>query len=719
MRRLLAWTLFVSACAAGAAQGQTPLTTLAGRGGDGACPSFDIPPGGSTFFVDPVKGPIGVGVDRQGRLFVAMGSNCIFRLDADGLLRVGFPDSSPFRIGMGTPGFSDGGAAGAALIRNPQHLTIDPAGNLYFADASNQRIRKVNTSTWTISTVAGGGSLRPNDGIQATDASFLFPTSVAVDSHGNLFIVDSNAAKVFRVDTAGVLTRFAGSGGFTYNGEGIPATSAGMIPMDVEVDPSGNVLIADWSNSIIRKVTPDGLITSVAGNPFNVTGLGDGGPAAFGGVLAKPRGISVDGAGDLFIADTEHHRIRMVDTAGTITTVAGDGTPGNTDAQLNFPYDIAVDDPGNLFIADSVNNELRGLIVSPRTYALTLATTGTGSGSVVGGGTYAVGQVIPVSAAAAAGSTFAGWSGPNAAACASGAVVINLDKACTARFDAAADTTPPVLSNVPAPIVVNGAPPAGATVTYALPTATDPDDAAGPVVCTPPAGSLFPAGTTLVTCSSTDTHGNTGTASFTVTVNTGPLAISIAETITVADDDIIVPAIALLISESVTVTDSEDLTLSDITAPTLTVPAPRTVEATGPAGAVVVFTLPTATDPDDAAGRRRLQQPSAERPGQDYVHPSAEYQADRSCHQRTVIRDICRRLASRTDRQRRGAHRARRRQSVDARSEPVRWLPAGCACRDASGAGARGPHQSRTGATGAAAATARRSGCVSAGALHQ
>ena len=373
MRRLFACVLLASIWAP-AVRAQNVVTTLAGRGGDGGCPSFDIPPGGSTFFVDPVKTPVGVAVDPNGKLFVSMGSNCVFRLDADGLLRLGFPDSGPFRIGTGTPGLADGDAT-LALVSNPQHIALDSAGNLYIADASNHRIRKVNKATWTISTVAGGGSLRPFDGILATDASFLFPTSVAVDAAGNLYVVDSNAAKVFKVDTSGILTRFAGSGGFTYNGEGIPATSAGMIPMDVAVDHAGNVFIADWSNSIVRKVDTAGIMTTAAGNPFNVTGLGDGGPAAFGGILSKPRGVDVDVDGNLYIADTEHHRIRKVDTTGLITTVAGDGTPGFSDTQLNFPYDVAADNLGNIFIADTVNNRLTGVIVTQRTYRLTLNTT--------------------------------------------------------------------------------------------------------------------------------------------------------------------------------------------------------------------------------------------------------------------------------------------------------------------------------------------------------
>jgi len=603
MRRLFACVLLASIWAP-AVRAQNVVTTLAGRGGDGGCPSFDIPPGGSTFFVDPVKTPVGVAVDPNGKLFVSMGSNCVFRLDADGLLRLGFPDSGPFRIGTGTPGLADGDAT-LALVSNPQHIALDSAGNLYIADASNHRIRKVNKATWTISTVAGGGSLRPFDGILATDASFLFPTSVAVDAAGNLYVVDSNAAKVFKVDTSGILTRFAGSGGFTYNGEGIPATSAGMIPMDVAVDHAGNVFIADWSNSIVRKVDTAGIMTTAAGNPFNVTGLGDGGPAAFGGILSKPRGVDVDVDGNLYIADTEHHRIRKVDTTGLITTVAGDGTPGFSDTQLNFPYDVAADNLGNIFIADTVNNRLTGVIVTQRTYRLTLNTSGTGSGTLSGAGSYIVGQFVPVSATASSGSTFVSWSGPNAAECASGTVLMDADKSCTATFDAAPDTTAPVLTGVPASFTVTANLLNGAVVTYTLPTASDPDDAAGPVICTPPSGSTFPLGDTTVTCTSTDTHGNAGSASFTVTVVAVSVVVPVFVTETITVTDTVTPALAVLVnvSEAIFVTDTPTPVVLDITAPVIAgLPGSLTAEATGPGGAIVKFPQPTASDPDDAAG---------------------------------------------------------------------------------------------------------------------
>lgn len=434
---------FVSTCAVSAQISQTPLTTLAGNGFQmsGGCfsPAIAVPPFFHALSVIGLGGPAGLAVDATGRLFVSdTNNNCVYRLDADGLIRVdsALQISLPFRIGTGTGGFSEvppASDAAAAEIWSPQHLAVDTAGNLYIADETNSRIRKVDTTNWTISTVAGGGSLRANDGLKATDVALLFPQGVAVDHSGNIFFSD-NTQRVYKVDTGGIITRFAGGGGSSYSGEGSPALGAGMIPLGLAVDGGGNVFIADWANSIIRKVDTHGILTTVAGNPFNVSGLGDGNSAAFGATLNQPRGVAVDTLGNIYIADTGNHRIRTVDTNGIINTIAGNGTPGFTTGQLNFPYAVAVDNLGNVFIADAGNGALRALITTPRQYQLTINATGTGSGVITGPGLYSVGQFASVSATANTGSSFDGWSGPNADECNRGSVWMNIDKSCTAKF---------------------------------------------------------------------------------------------------------------------------------------------------------------------------------------------------------------------------------------------------------------------------------------------
>jgi HYR domain-containing protein len=182
---------------------------------------------------------------------------------------------------------------------------------------------------------------------------------------------------------------------------------------------------------------------------------------------------------------------------------------------------------------------------------------------------------------------------------------MDADKFCTATFDSVLDTTAPVLSGVPASFTVTAAlAAAGAVVTYALPTASDPDDAAGPVTCTPPSGSTFLLGATTVTCTSTDTHGNTGSASFTVTVVPLPAVVPVVltETIT-ATDTVTVASTLVIVTETITVTDSATAVIVDTTPPVIAgLPGSLTAEATGPGGAVVTFPQPTASDPDDAAG---------------------------------------------------------------------------------------------------------------------
>src|SRR5207244_4512153 len=191
-------------------------------------------------------------------------------------------------------------------------------------------------------------------------AQLANPLGVAVDHSGSLFITDGGNNRIRVVNTAGIISSFAGNGTAGFSGDGGPAASAQLTsPVDVTVDGSGNVFIADRGNYRIRQVDPAGVITSVAGR------IDDGGPAAFA-QLYYPNTVAVDAAGNVFIADTDIHRIRKINTTGVITTVAGNGSGGfsgdggpATSAQLYFPAAIAVDAAGNLFIADTRNGRVR------------------------------------------------------------------------------------------------------------------------------------------------------------------------------------------------------------------------------------------------------------------------------------------------------------------------------------------------------------------------
>ena len=268
----------------------------------------------------PLGEVTGVAVDSQGNIYVAdINNNRIYLVSPNGSIRT--------VAGNGAHGFSgDGGPATSAALNNPSGVAVDSTGNLFIADSRNNRIRKVSPSG-IITTVAGDGTTAfSGDGGPATSAS-LSPSGVAVDSSGNLFIADSRNNRIRKVSPSGIITTVAGDGTTAFSGDGGPATSASLYLNvgGVAVDGSGNLFIADCVHNRIRKVSSDGIITTVAGG--GASGLGDGGPAT-SVALSFPSGVAADAAGNFFIADTINNRIRKVSPSGTITTVAGNGTQG-------------------------------------------------------------------------------------------------------------------------------------------------------------------------------------------------------------------------------------------------------------------------------------------------------------------------------------------------------------------------------------------------------
>jgi uncharacterized protein (TIGR03437 family) len=317
----------------------------------------------------------GVAVDSAGNVFAADGNNnIVVKISPAGVLTV--------VAGNGIYGYSgDGGPATSASLRLPSGVAVDAAGNLFIADWTNCRVRKVSPGG-IISTVAGNGNAGfSGDGGPATSASLNFPQGVAVDAAGNLFIADSQNDRVRKVSPGGIISTVAGNGSQGFSGDGGPATSASLNqPFGVAVDAVGNPFIADTANSRVRKVSPGGIISTVAGN--GTSGFsGDGGPATSASLYC-PFGVAVDAAGNLFIADTYNYRVRKVSPGGIISTVAGNGSLGffsgdggpATSASLNWPYGVAVDAAGNLFIADYNNYRVRK--VSPGGIISTVAGNG-------------------------------------------------------------------------------------------------------------------------------------------------------------------------------------------------------------------------------------------------------------------------------------------------------------------------------------------------------
>jgi trimeric autotransporter adhesin len=226
----------------------------------------------------------------------------------------------------------DGGLATSAGLLNPYGVTVDASGNIYIADTGNNRIRLVTSSTGIVTTVAGDGSYGyKGDRGPATSAGLYYPYGVTVDASGNIYIADTGNNRIRMVTkSTGIVTTVAGDGSYGYKGDGGPATSASLYNFyGVTVDASGNIYIADTSNYRIRLVTKStGIITTVAGDG-TYGNERDGGPATSAG-LRNPRGVSVDASGNIYIADSNDNRIRLVSPKASTASLAPSFPPSSS-----------------------------------------------------------------------------------------------------------------------------------------------------------------------------------------------------------------------------------------------------------------------------------------------------------------------------------------------------------------------------------------------------
>ena len=283
--------------------------------------------------------------------------------------------------GNGTAGYTTGSTATTSDLHNPCAIAFDAAGNLYIADQTNNRIRKVSVATGAITLYAGNGTAGPTgDGGQASLAELNSPTGITFDAAGNLYIADQYNYRIRKVTPAGIISTVAGTGVAGFSGDGGPAVSAQLDnPCATAFDAAGNMYIADYTNNRIRKVTPAGVISTFAGTGIQAYS-GDGGQA-INAELNGPVGIGFDAAGDLYIADRYNNRIRMVNPTGVISTFAGNGTGGfsgdgtATAVELNAPFGLSIDASNNVYIADLGNNRVRK--VTAAGILSTLAGTGT------------------------------------------------------------------------------------------------------------------------------------------------------------------------------------------------------------------------------------------------------------------------------------------------------------------------------------------------------
>ena len=344
------------------------LTTFAGNGtgaysGDGGAATAAA-----------LRNPANLVFSRDGRLLIADTGNQRVRV-------VGSNGNISTFAGTGTAGYSgDGGAATAAKVNSPGGISFDLNGNLLLADSANHRVRRIGTNN-LITVLAGNGTAdgffgQIGDNSAATSANINSPSAAVADTNGNVFIADTLHHRIRKVATNGVITTIAGNGAPGYSGDRLRGPYAQLnAPAGLALDRAGNLLIADKSNNCIRALSPGGLISTLAGN--GTRGFaGDGGPAT-NAQFNLPAGVNVDSAGNVYIADTGNHRIRRVNPQGIISTLAGTGVAGfsgdggaGKNAQLNGPADVSPDAAGNLYIVDKANHRIRQL--SPITTSLRL-----------------------------------------------------------------------------------------------------------------------------------------------------------------------------------------------------------------------------------------------------------------------------------------------------------------------------------------------------------
>ena len=321
--------------------GSYMVTTIAGSGANG--------------FLDGSKEkaqfnwPTGVAVDDKGNIYVAdFLNNLIRKINSQG-------EVATF-IGSGHAAFADGKGR-MAHLKGPDNIAIDKDGNIYVADTDNFRIRKV-APDGIITTIAGSGIKGYKDGDWKT-AMFAYPTGIAVDKDGNVYVADRRSHTIRKIMTGGNVVTIAGNG-YPALVDGSGVKTHFREPVSLAVDHTGNIYVADSGNNAIRKITPDGIVSTLAGGGRPGYKDGEGHDARF----FWPTGVTIDSFGNIYVCDSQNNRIRRVTPEGFVSTVAGMGIPGFADgsgynAQFSFPTGIEIDKAGNIYVADSGNNRIR------------------------------------------------------------------------------------------------------------------------------------------------------------------------------------------------------------------------------------------------------------------------------------------------------------------------------------------------------------------------
>ena len=333
------------------------VTTLAGSGSMGSADG--------TGTAASFNGPSGIAVDKSGNVYVADQRNNLIRM-------ISPAGAVTTLAGSGSAG-SANGTGKAASFNGPNGVAVDDAGAVYVADFGNNLIRKI-TSAGAVTTLAGSGSVGSDDGT-GTAASFKYPNGVAVDGSGNVYVADFGNDRIRKITSAGVVTTLAGSGSAGAT-DGTGSVASFYSPDGVAVGGSGNLYVADTDNNSIRKITPAGAVTTLAGSSVRGSADGLGTAASF----YAPAGVAVDSSGDVYVVDTHNNLIRKITSAGAVAILAGSGVPGSangtgTAASFNGSAAVAADASGNVYEADRNNNVIRKIASSGA------VTTFAGSGS--------------------------------------------------------------------------------------------------------------------------------------------------------------------------------------------------------------------------------------------------------------------------------------------------------------------------------------------------
>jgi sugar lactone lactonase YvrE len=323
-------------------------TTFAGTGSGG---STDGPGTAATFST-----PGGVAIDAAGNIYVAdRFSHKIRKIIplADGTCIVSTLAGSGIAANVN-------GTGAAASFDIPSGVAVDASGNVYVADYLNHSIRKI-TPAGVVSTLAGSGLTGGADGI-GTAASFNRPSGIAIDTSGNLYVADNLNHSIRKITPTGTVSTFAGNGspGST---DGIGTAASFNQPEAIAIDVSGNMYVADFWNHKIRKITASGIVSTLAGSGSPGSADGIGAAASF----TQPAGVATDMSGNIYVADWTNHKIRKITPAGVVSTLAGDGSSGTADgigaaASFSAPFGIVADASGNIYVSDGTTNKIRKII---------------------------------------------------------------------------------------------------------------------------------------------------------------------------------------------------------------------------------------------------------------------------------------------------------------------------------------------------------------------